>query len=69
LNVKLSDGGGRAMTAPSAGEALTSEACAQACGACASAASSARSNAAQRTAATSLLYFLGSSFSPGAGSG
>ena len=71
LNVKLSAGGATGTTAPSAGDALTSEACAHASPACASAINN------PMKPATTLLprlvmpagYIFGSSFKAGAGSG
>ena len=71
LNVKLSAGGATGTTAPSAGDALTSEACAHASPACASAI-----NNPMKQATTLLprpvmpaVYIFGSSFKAGAGSG
>jgi hypothetical protein len=75
LNVKLSACGATGTTAPSAGDAFTSEACAHASPACASAITNAINNAMKQ--ATTLLprpvmpagYIFGSSFKAGAGSG
>ena len=72
LKVKTSAAGGSGITAPSAGTAFTSEACAQAVDAGAIPLSSAIQNATRRAAPRAVIcadYFFGKSFSAGAGSG
>ncbi len=67
LKVSFSAAGACASTAPSAGSAFTSDACAQACAPLASKISNERRKAALR--ARMPRHCLGNSFNPGAGSG
>ena len=72
LNVKVSAAGASGTTAPSAGVALTSEACARACDASATTISSAVKKAATQARPRRLIsttYIFGNSLSAGAGSG